>query len=177
MAKDLTWHADRRLEERIEDDKIRHPSDSPQWKKIDDDFPEFGEESRNLRLVLATDGMNPHGLQSSSHSTWPVILMIYNLPPLRCMKREHIMMPILISGLKQRGNDIDVYLAPLIETLKVLWRPVFKYMTGSEKKISILESCYLEQSMIFRQEQTSSDMVYVANVDAPYVSRVQINID
>ena len=53
---------------------------------IDVDFPEFGEELRNLRLLLATDGMNPYGLQSSSHSTWPVILMIYNIPRSRCMK-------------------------------------------------------------------------------------------
>ena len=31
------------------------------------------------------------------------------------------MMPLLISGPKQPGNDIDVYLAPLIEDLKELW--------------------------------------------------------
>ena len=28
---------------------------------------------------------------------------------------------LLISGLKQIGNDLDVYLAPLIEDLKTLW--------------------------------------------------------
>ena len=28
---------------------------------------------------------------------------------------------MLISGPKQRGNDIDVYLEPLIEDLKELW--------------------------------------------------------
>ena len=134
FAKDLTWYADRKLEEGIEDNKIRHPSDSPQWKKIDNDFPEFREEPRNLRLVLATDGMNPHGLQSSSHSTWPVILMIYNLPPSRYMKREHIMMPILISGPKQPGNDIDVYLAPLIEDLKELWETGIKVYDGFRKE-------------------------------------------
>jgi len=27
----------------------------------------------------------------------------------------------MISGLKQHGNDIDVYLNPLIEDLKLLW--------------------------------------------------------
>ena len=31
------------------------------------------------------------------------------------------MMPVLISGPKQPGNDIDVYLAPLIDDLKKLW--------------------------------------------------------
>ena len=31
------------------------------------------------------------------------------------------MMPILIQGPRQPGNDIDVYLKPLVEELLVLW--------------------------------------------------------
>ncbi len=31
-------------------------------------------------------------------------------------------MPIIIQGPKQPGNDIDVYLKPLVGDLKVLWR-------------------------------------------------------
>ena len=31
------------------------------------------------------------------------------------------MMPILIPGPKQLGNDIDVYLRPLVEELLLLW--------------------------------------------------------
>ncbi|XP_073225684.1 uncharacterized protein [Cicer arietinum] len=116
-SKHLTWHAD----ERIRDGMFRHPADSPQWAKIDHEYPEFGIESRNLRLALSTDGMNPHGLQSISHSTWPVILVIYNLPPWLCMKRKFMMLSLLISGPKQPGNDIDVYLTPLIENLKSMW--------------------------------------------------------
>jgi Transposase family tnp2 len=58
---------------------------------------------------------------SSRHSTWPVLLCIYNLPPWLCMKRRYIMMSLMISGPKQPGNDIDVFLAPLIEELKSLW--------------------------------------------------------
>jgi len=116
-AKNLTWHAD----ERIKDGKLRHPADSPQWRKIDHDYPSFGQEPRNLRLALSTDGINPHGAQSTSHSTWPVMLVIYNLPPSLCMKRKYVMLSMLISGPKQPGNDIDVYLAPLIEDLKEMW--------------------------------------------------------
>ena len=66
--------------------------------------------------------MNPFGEQSSGHSTWPVTLCIYNLPPWLCMKRKFIMMPVLIPGPKQPGNDIDVYLKPLIEDLLLLWK-------------------------------------------------------
>jgi hypothetical protein len=129
-SKHLTWHSD----ERIIDGKFRHPADSPQWTKIDNDYPDFGKEARNLRLALSTDGMNPHGLQSISHSTWPVIMVIYNLPPWLCMKRKFIMLSMLISGPKQPGNDIDVYLAPLIDDLKHLWEKGVEVYDGYRKE-------------------------------------------
>jgi len=65
--------------------------------------------------------MNSFDEMSCGHSTWPVTLCIYNLPPWLCMKRKFIMMPILIPGPKQPGNDIDVYLRPLVEELLLLW--------------------------------------------------------
>ncbi|KAL5537565.1 hypothetical protein UlMin_043586 [Ulmus minor] len=102
-AKNLTWHADRR----INDGMLRHPADAPQWKTIDRLYPEFSRDAKNLRLGLSTDGMNPHGLQSSSHSTWPVLLVNYNLPPHLCMKRKFVMLTMLISGPRQPENDID----------------------------------------------------------------------
>jgi hypothetical protein len=32
------------------------------------------------------------------------------------------MMPVLIQGPKQPGNDIDVYLRPLVDELLLLWK-------------------------------------------------------
>ena len=64
--------------------------------------------------------MNPYGQMSSIHSSWPVLLCIYNLSPSLCMKRKYIMLSMMISGPKQPGNDIDTYLSPLINELKVL---------------------------------------------------------
>jgi hypothetical protein len=75
----------------------------------------FATEVRNIRFGLSTDGMNPFGETCSSHSTCLVTLCIYNLPSWLCMKRKFIMMPLLISGPVQVGNDIDVYLQPLID--------------------------------------------------------------
>ena len=37
------------------------------------------------------------------------------------MKGKYIMMPILIQGSKQLGNDIDVFLEPLMEDFATLW--------------------------------------------------------
>jgi hypothetical protein len=116
-AKLLRWHK----EDRKKDLMLRHPADGSQWRKIDREFPTFSDDARNLRFGLSTDGFNPFGEQSSSHSTWPVTLCIYNLPPWLCMKRKYIMMPVLIQGPKQPGNDIDVYLRPLVEELLQLW--------------------------------------------------------
>ncbi|XP_074353359.1 uncharacterized protein LOC141692428 isoform X1 [Apium graveolens] len=116
-AKLIRWH----MEGRKSDGMLRHPADSPQWRTIDRKFPEFGQEARNLRLRVSADGMNPYRTLSSQHSTWPVLLTIYNLPPWLCMKRKYIMLTLLIPGPKEAGNNIDVYLQPLIEDLKLLW--------------------------------------------------------
>ncbi|KAL6538915.1 hypothetical protein OROMI_025241 [Orobanche minor] len=113
----LRWHDIGRKEDGL----IRHPADSAQWKNIDQTFETFGGDVRNLRLGLCTDGMSPFGTLSTQYSTWPVILTIYNMPPWLCMKERYLMLSLLISGPKQPGNDIDVYLAPLIEDLKLLW--------------------------------------------------------
>ncbi|XP_019168110.1 PREDICTED: uncharacterized protein LOC109163850 [Ipomoea nil] len=139
-AKNLQWHAIGRKE----DGKLRHPVDSPQWRNIDRRWPDFGSENRNLRLGLCTDGMNPHGNMSSRHSTWPVLLVVYNLPPWLCMKRKYIMLSLLISGPKQPGNDIDVYLAPLVEDLKILWNegvPVYDAYTRSRFTLRAMIFC------------------------------------
>ncbi|XP_037469296.1 uncharacterized protein LOC119341526, partial [Triticum dicoccoides] len=116
-AKLLRWHK----EDRKSDGELRHTADGTQWRKIDREFKDFAADARNIRFGLSTNGMNPFGEQSSSHSTWPVTLCIYNLPPWLCMKRKFIMMPVLIQGPKQPGNDIDVYLRPLVDELLQLW--------------------------------------------------------
>jgi Transposase family tnp2 len=60
---------------------LKHPVNSPEWRNINRDWPDFSDEIRNLRLELCTDEMNPYGQMSSHHSTWPVLLCVYNLPP------------------------------------------------------------------------------------------------
>ena len=81
-AKDLTWHTDGRNC----DGMFHHLEDSFEWKKINHFYPYFVKETRNLRLELAIDGMNPFGSLSTKHSSWPVMLVIYNLPLGLCKK-------------------------------------------------------------------------------------------
>src|SRR5664279_640408 len=129
-AKLLRWHK----EDRKKDAMLRHPADGSQWRKIEREFPNFAGDARNLRFGLSTDGMNPFGEQSCSHSTWPLTLCIYNLPPWLCMKRKFIMMPVLIQGPKQPGNDIDVYLRPLVEELLQLWNEKGVHVWDEDKQ-------------------------------------------
>ena len=82
----LQWHK----EDRKVDNMLRHLADGSQWRVIDREFLEFANEARNLRFALSTDGMNPFGKQSTSHSTWPVTLCIYNLPSWLCMKQNSL---------------------------------------------------------------------------------------
>ncbi|GKC10035.1 hypothetical protein Tco_1001645 [Tanacetum coccineum] len=50
-----------------------------------------------------------------------MILTTYNLPPWLCMKESSFMLTLLIHVPKSLSKDIDVYLRPLIDDLKVLW--------------------------------------------------------
>src|SRR5687767_8408194 len=114
----MRWHK----EDRKEDEMLRHLADGAQWRSIDRTFPDFESDARNIRFGLSTDGFNPFGELSSGHSTWTVTLSMFNLPPWLCMKRKFIMMPMLIQGPKQLGNDIEVYLRSLVEELLLLWK-------------------------------------------------------
>jgi hypothetical protein len=71
-ARLLTWHSDGHTV----DDYIQHPVDGIQWQIIDFLNKTFADEPRNLQFALNTDGMNPFGNMSSSHSVWPMLLTI-----------------------------------------------------------------------------------------------------
>jgi hypothetical protein len=106
----------------VPDSLLRHPADAPVWKRFDEKFPQFASDSRNIRFALATDGFNPFGKMSSMHSCWPVVLVVYNLPPWLCMKDHNIMLSLMIPGPKSPGDRIHVFFEPLLEDLKDLFQ-------------------------------------------------------
>ncbi|XP_076909137.1 uncharacterized protein LOC143566278 [Bidens hawaiensis] len=101
---------------------MRHPVDGSSWKEFDKKYLNFSREPRNVHLGLAADGFNPFGNMSLAHSTWPVVLTTYNLPPWLCMKESSFMLSLLIPGPKSPGKDTDVVLKPLVYELKHLWQ-------------------------------------------------------
>jgi len=60
----MRWH----MEGRKIDNYIRHLAYSTQWHLIDWKYKKFSDDPRSLRFALSTDGMNPFGQMSSSHS-------------------------------------------------------------------------------------------------------------
>lgn len=100
---------------------MRHPVDSSAWRYADSFSPEFSNEPRNVTLAISTDGFNPNGCFGASHSCWPVIMQTLNFAPSLCMKREFLLLVLLISGSRAPVKYIYVYLQPLIDELKKLW--------------------------------------------------------
>jgi hypothetical protein len=118
----LHWHEEGRKDLIYKKDgKFRHFADAAQWGNINTHFPSFDNAS-NVRFAMSTDGVNPFGNQSSTHSTWYVVLSLYNLPPWLCRKQKYMMLTILVFGPKQAGDRIDVYLRPLVDDLNILWK-------------------------------------------------------
>lgn len=109
MTKGKKWH---------EDGVLRHPTDSEVWKDFDNRYLWFAHDDRNVRLGLATNGLNPFGSMSNNYSMWS-LLVPYNMPPWKCMKESFSMMSLLFPGSQA--------LCPLIDKLKhVKWR-IFSY--------------------------------------------------
>jgi hypothetical protein len=94
-----------------------HLADSRAWKHLDNLYPEFVSDPHNVKLGLASDGFNPFGMLNVAYTTWPAILIPYNLPAWLCLKQSFWMMSMLIPGPKSPGQNIDVYLHPLIDEL------------------------------------------------------------
>ncbi|XP_075658886.1 uncharacterized protein LOC142628728 [Castanea sativa] len=117
LATNMKWHATGRTNDGV----MRHPADFEVWKEFDDKHVEFASDPRNVRLGLAADGFNPYGNMSTTHSTCPVVLVPYNLPPWMCMKRSSLILSLVIPGPTSPVIAIDVYLQPLVEELRELW--------------------------------------------------------
>jgi hypothetical protein len=80
IAELLRYHSDY---PNTDDSIMKSVADSPAWKHVTNEHvdPSFGDEKKHLRLGLTLDGINHFSHANISHSTWPVLLMVYNLPP------------------------------------------------------------------------------------------------
>ena len=101
---------------------MRHPSDGEAWKHFDEVYPDFAADSRNVRLLLCSDGFTPYiQALAKPYSCWPIIVTPYNLPLEMCMTKSYMYLACVVPGTDNPKAGIDVFLEPLIDDLKRLW--------------------------------------------------------
>ena len=122
---------------------MQHPADSDAWKMFDTTHLQFLFEPRNVRLGLVADGFNPFGMLSTTHSTWSVMLVLYNLPPWLCMKWSSLILSLVILGPKSPRIAIDVYLQHLVEELRELWDVGVEVYDASSKNVFQLRAALM----------------------------------
>ena len=76
---------------------------------------------------------------------WPVLVTPLNLPPWECVNPLNCFMSLLIPSPTSPGKDFDVFLEPLIEELKELWKGVdtFHVLYRDNKKGFTLRAAVL----------------------------------
>ena len=92
-----------------------NPSNGEAWKYLNGVHPWLN--LRNMHLKLCTNKFNSFKLFAAPYFCWPMILTIYNLPPMKCMELQFIFLSIIILDLNSPGWNIDVCLCPLIDEL------------------------------------------------------------
>ena len=95
MAQFMDYHA----RNRSEDDILQMPADGSAFRDMEEKWPRFKEEPRNVRLSLAADGVNPYAEMRSIYSVWHVFVINNNIPPWMSIKREHIMLAMIVPGI------------------------------------------------------------------------------
>jgi hypothetical protein len=91
----MDYHARKRIEYGV----LRIPADGYEFKEIAAKWTEFTDEPHNVRLSLTTDGVNPFEELWFVYSVWPIFVINNNIPSWMSIKREHIMLTMIIPGI------------------------------------------------------------------------------
>jgi hypothetical protein len=78
---------------------LRMPTDGYAFREIEEKWADFKDESRNVRLSLAADNVNPFRELSYIYSVWSIFVINNNIPPWMSIKREHIMLTIIVPSI------------------------------------------------------------------------------
>ena len=82
---------------------------------IEDTWPDkFKDEVQSLELSIDMDGVNLYSLQNTNYDVLPMVVINNNIPLWLSMKKEHLMLALIVPNRRQVKN-MDVYLQPLID--------------------------------------------------------------
>jgi hypothetical protein len=91
----MDYHARNRSEYGV----LRMPADGSEFREIEEKWANFKDEPRNVRISLEVDGVNPFRELRSIYSVWPIFVINNNIPPWMSIKREHIMLTMIVPGI------------------------------------------------------------------------------
>ena len=69
------------------------------FRDMEEKWPHFKEEPHNLRISLIENGVNPFAWMKSIYMVWPIFVINNSIPPWLLIKREHIMLSMIIQGI------------------------------------------------------------------------------
>jgi hypothetical protein len=81
------------------DDVLRMFFDGFAFREIEEKWVYFKDEPRNVMISLAADDVNPFRELRSIYSMWPIFVINNNIPPWMSIKREHIMLTMIVPGI------------------------------------------------------------------------------
>ena len=80
-------------------DVIRIPIDGSIFRDMEEKRLHFKEEPRNIMISLVENGVNLFAYMRSVYSEWPMFVINNNIPPWMSIKREHIMLAMIVPGI------------------------------------------------------------------------------
>ncbi|KAL3684417.1 hypothetical protein R1sor_002439 [Riccia sorocarpa] len=162
LADMMTWHK----EHRSDDGFMRLVVDSPAVQHVEQTWPEFRRDPRHLCFGLASDGVSLYGVKSSSHSTWPVVLTNYNVPPWLASKKGFLLLALIIPATS--------HLAPNAKHRDIGRIPKARPSRGRFYVAFLLFRCRpLADMMTWHKEHRSDDGFMRLVVDSPAVQHVE----
>ena len=75
------------------------PTDGSAFREIKEKYVDFKNEPRNASLSLEAHGFNPFREIRSIYSVWPIFVINKNITPWMSIKRDHIMLTMIIPGI------------------------------------------------------------------------------
>ena len=103
------------------------PADSKAMKHIEEKWPsKFKYEPRSIRFGLSLYGVCPFSFLNSNYSVWPVGLIVYNIPPWMSVRKENLMLTLIVPR-KHQVKNMDVYIARFIDEMQLLWKCIRMY--------------------------------------------------
>jgi hypothetical protein len=124
LAELMIWHKKHQSEAGV----MRLIVDSLAHKHMEATWLEFKHDSRHVRLGLASGGVSLHSFGRNGQSTcvWPLVVMNYNLLSWLSMKKEFLLLSLIVLWPNKMKN-LDTYFALLVDELKFMWDRVSTY--------------------------------------------------